>query len=113
MWYLNGIRVMRKLTLTAVRALPKKRALWDSGTGSVRGFGVRCQELHKTFILKYRLHGRQHIYTIGRLGDFTRWLKLPCTVENARKEAEWARAEIVAGRNPLDAVQRGSVEGTV
>lgn len=103
----------KKLTASAVEALKPRQVKWDGGRGSIRGFGVRCQRRYKTFIVKYRVHAQQHIYTIGRLGDFTRKLNLPCTVENARKEAEWARGEVAAGRNPLDSVQRATSEDTV
>lgn len=105
-----------KLTLSAVQALKPGVVKWDKGTSGVRGFGVRRQRRDPHFFVKYRLHGKQRIYTIGRLGGTTRKLLLPCTVENARKEAEWARAEIAAGRDPLDhmnATTGGDTAGAV
>ncbi len=104
----------RKLTVTSVRSLQPGETKWDGGTGSVRGFGVRCQRRDKVFFLKYRVHGQQHLYSIGKLGDRCRhFTDYPCTVENARKEAEWARGEVVAGRDPLDSVQRPVAEDSV
>lgn len=92
-----------KLTANTVAKMKDGDVLWD---GQVRGFGARCRSRGVTFVFRYRLWGKQGVYTIGRLGDFCRHFSdKPCTVENARREAEWARAEVNSGRAPEPVVR--------
>lgn len=62
----------------------------------LRGFGVRITSAGvKSFVLNYRVRGRERRYTIARCED------LPVTA--ARAEAEKLRGEIAKGNDPLEA----------
>lgn len=62
------------------------------------GFGVRVTAAGvRSFILDYRLRGRQHRYTIGRHPTWN--------VVTATREARGLRQRIDRGENPLDARQ--------
>ena len=55
------------LTIKAVEAL-KPGQTWDTGRGRVAGFGVRRQLKRPSYVLKYRVSGRQRWLTIGLHG---------------------------------------------
>tara|TARA_R110000868_G_scaffold313316_6_gene574317 strand:- start:9265 stop:10557 length:1293 start_codon:yes stop_codon:yes gene_type:complete len=80
----------KKLTLATIKTLSPGEVVWDS---EVAGFGVRCQGASKSYILKYRIGGRQRWLTIGRHGS-------PWTPEMARKEATQVLGQIVSGSDP-------------
>ncbi|MER9740909.1 site-specific integrase [Mesorhizobium sp. M0187] len=81
------------ITKTDIDAMSLKSTLWDSGRGSVAGFGVRRQRKHPTFCLKYSKSGKQRWYTIGRYGS-------PWTVDQARIEAKRLLGLVAAGDDP-------------
>lgn len=67
------------------------RLCWDGG---LAGFGLRVTAAGvKSFILQYRIHGRQRRYTIGQLGAWT--------AETARQEAIRLQQEIDKGFDPV------------
>ena len=83
-----------KLTQRAVGKLkpPNKGSMvkWD---GEVPGFGVRITSNGvASFVLAYRLNGRQSKYTIGRTDEWT--------VDDARDEAIELRKGIRDGVDP-------------
>jgi len=66
--------------------------VYDKG---LRGFGVRITSAGvKSFILNYRIHGRERRYTIARCAD------LPVTA--AKAEAEMLRGQIAKGIDPQE-----------
>ncbi|RUZ98605.1 DUF4102 domain-containing protein, partial [Mesorhizobium sp. M7A.F.Ca.US.002.01.1.1] len=73
--------------------MPAHSTLWDSGRGSVAGFGVRRQRKHPTFCLKYSQSGKQRWLTIGRYGS-------PWTVDQARNEAKRLLGLVAVGEDP-------------
>src|SRR5438270_10400325 len=84
-----------KITQTmAMRVRPPKSAFalyWDGG---LSGFGLRVTTNGaKSFILQYRVHGRQRRYTIGQLGAWT--------AETARQEATRLRQAVDKGVDPV------------
>jgi len=81
------------ITKTDVDTLPGNSVLWDSGKGSVVGFGVRKQRRDAVFVIKYAIDGRQRWYTIGRFGS-------PWTVDQARLEAKRLFGQIASGVDP-------------
>ncbi len=89
---------MPKLTKRAVDAVAPSPAddvfKWDSGDGSVKGFGLRVKPSGvKSFLIQYRnKHGRSRRLTIGKLGVFT--------VEQARDEARQKLAAAARGDDP-------------
>jgi len=61
----------------------------------VRGFGVRITSAGvKSFVLNYRIRGRERRYTIGRCEEFS--------VTAAKAEAEKLRGDINSGVDPLE-----------
>lgn len=80
----------KRLTLETVKRLTPGDMAWDS---EVSGFGVRCQAGAKSYVLKYRVGGRQRWLTIGRHGS-------PWTPETARKEAIRLLGQVVDGKDP-------------
>ena len=60
-----------RITLSAVKAA-KPRAtpyfIWDD---SIPGFGLQVRPNGKSFVVKYRLNGRQRMLSIGPVGVFT------------------------------------------
>jgi integrase len=71
---------------------------WD---GEVKGFGVRITHNGVvSFVLNYRVNGRQRLYTIARYPDWS--------VERARKEAIRLRGEIrpEQGKKPVDPLEQ-------
>ncbi|OPY98902.1 integrase [Bradyrhizobium sacchari] len=84
------------ITIRAVQALAPGEAIWDAGhKEAVRGFGVRRQRDQATYVLKYRLFGRQRFFTIGRHGS-------PWTPEKARREAKRLLGLVADGKDPAD-----------
>ena len=82
------------ITLRTVKALAPGSIVWDTGTGSVTGFGARRQKGEAVmYVLKYRAAGRQRWATIGRHGS-------PWTPESARDEAKRLLGEVVRGSDP-------------
>ena len=62
--------------------------------GEVRGFGVRITSAGAiSFILNYRIHGRERRYTIGRYPEWS--------LAAAREEAVRLRSAIAQGSDPL------------
>jgi len=59
----------------------------------------------KSYVLNYRIHGRQRRYTIGRCDEWT--------VTRARKEAEKLRGEVSDGNDPMAARERERGELTM
>lgn len=86
----------RSVDAFAVPKGGKQAILWDAQT---KGFGLLAMPSGtKTYIFQYRIGGRAgklKRYTIGRHGD-----KTP---DQARKEAELLRAEVVRGHCPIEA----------
>lgn len=82
------------LTKRDVDDLTPGAVLWDAGRGSVSGFGVRCQRLAKTFVLKTVVARKARWITIGRFGS-------PWTVETARAKAKELLGQIAAGLDPI------------
>jgi integrase len=67
---------------------------WDDGNDSIAGFGLRVTAGGaKSFLLNYRVHGRQRRYTIGQLGAWT--------AETARQEARRLRMLVDRGNDPF------------
>lgn len=85
----------KNLTIKTVEALKGDGlTTWDA---KLPGFGVRVfKSGAKTFILKYKINGRQRVMTLGRLGD-------DLTVDQARNQAEVARGKVRSGTDPQDA----------
>jgi integrase len=84
------------ITVRAVHALKSGETIWDAGhRGAVRGFGVRRQRGHPTYVVKYRVFGRQRFFTIGPHGS-------PWTPANARKEAKRLLGLVADGKDPAD-----------
>ncbi len=80
----------REITVDVVDSLKPGSLIWDT---KVTGFGVRCQTKAKSYLLKYRINGRQRWYVIGRHGA-------PWTPKTARDRAKALQGEIAAGRDP-------------
>ncbi len=60
----------------------------------MKGFGARRQNNGVFYYLRYRLHGRQHMRSIGRHGS-------PWTPDTARREAQQALGEVAKGQHPF------------
>lgn len=78
-----------KITKSAVDKVQPGETIWDT---EIKGFGVRCQKSHKSYLLKCTLNGRQKWITIGKHGS-------PWTPELARDKA---RAFLVSVKNGID-----------
>jgi integrase len=86
------MRLNSKLTKHAV-----ERAQTDLWDGELRGFGVRVHETgRKTFTLLYRMPGTRRVerLTIGTFGELS--------VDEARKRARLALADVSRGANPAE-----------
>ena len=84
------------ITINAVKSLAPGEAIWDAEhREAVRGFGVRRQQGHATYVLKYRAHGQQRFYTIGPHGS-------PWTPDTARREAKRLLGLVAGGKDPSD-----------
>jgi integrase len=77
-------------TIKGIEALQQGEVAWDT---RILGLGCRCQKAKKSFVLKYRMAGRQWLYTLGAFGD-------DFTPVQARTEAARLLGEVRAGRNP-------------
>lgn len=80
----------REITQDAVNGLEPGGLVWDT---KVAGFGVRCQKKARSYVLKYRIGGRQRWYVIGRHGA-------PWTPKTARDRAKALLGEIASGHDP-------------
>src|SRR6267154_1734094 len=90
----------KRIGLREVRALDPGKIIWDTGTGSVSGFGARRQRGPAViYFVKYRTKGagRQRWHKIGRHGA-------PWTPDAAREEATRILGTVAAGGDP--AVER-------
>lgn len=86
----------KKIGIREVQTLEPNSTVWDGGTGAVPGFGARRQRGDVvSFILTYRVNGRQRLYTIGKFGALK--------PEEARREAQRLLAEVRGGRDPAEA----------
>jgi integrase len=84
------------ITIRSVQALAPGESIWDGNhKEAVRGFGVRRQREQITYVLKYRVFGRQRFFTIGPHGS-------PWTPEKARREAKRLLGEVAGGNDPAD-----------
>ncbi|WP_338834253.1 tyrosine-type recombinase/integrase [Bradyrhizobium septentrionale] len=84
------------ITIRAVQALKSGETIWDADhREAVRGFGVRRQRDQATYVLKYRVFGRQRFVTIGPHGA-------PWTPELARREAKRLLGLVADGKDPAD-----------
>ena len=81
-----------KITIRVVEVLEPNETIWDSGNGSVAGFGVRRQRRDPFYVLKARIGARQRWFTIGKHGTWT--------VDQARREARAVLGEIARGHDP-------------
>lgn len=85
-----------KSVADGVRPAKKDTYLWDS---HLRGFGLKTTPTgHKTYIIQYRLGGRN-----GRTRRFTIGTHGRITADQARKEAKRLLGEVSAGRDPMSA----------
>lgn len=72
---------------------------------SIPGFGVRVWPSgKKSFVVWYRINGRQRSYSIGRYG--------PLTIQQARDIAHRKLAQVIEGKDPLAERQRLAVGKT-
>ena len=79
------------VTKRSVDALTPGTTLWDT---QVSGFGCRCRSGgRKTYVFKYRLHGRKHLFTIGTHGS-------PWTPDRARAKALGLAGKVAEGHSP-------------
>lgn len=97
----------KRIAQTAIKKMkaPKKgnRIEWD---GEIPGFGVRITAAGvKSFILDYRIHGRQRRYTIGRSPEWSRTA--------AHNEALDLRKGIKKGIDPLEVDRERRLEPTL
>ena len=78
-------------------------AVWD---GELKGFGLRVYPGgKKSFILKYRIAGKQGIYSIGEYGKIT--------VEEARLIAKNLFADIANGKDPREEKKKSALGNTM
>ena len=95
---------LASITIRTVQALAPGEALWDAGhKEAVRGFGVRRQRDQATYVLKYRVFGRQRFFTIGPHGS-------PWTAEKARREAKRLLGLVADGKDPADTKVQASLQ---
>ena len=78
-----------KITLSLVKTLQPGSVVWD---WDVKGFGIRRQRQAIKYVLKSRIRGKDHWFTIGTHGG-------PWTPDTARQEAKRMLGEIAAGKN--------------
>jgi integrase len=92
------------ISVRTVKALGPGEALWDAGHRSaVRGFGVRRQQDTATYVVKYRVFGRQRFVTIGKHGS-------GLTPERARREAKKLLGLVADGKDPAEAKAQARLE---
>src|ERR1035437_9075584 len=98
-----GKRIVEKLIKKMDAPEQGNRIEWDS---EIPGLGVRITASGVTsFILDYRISGRQRRYTIGRHPELT--------IAAARIEAGELRARIRNGRDPMEERNQSRVEPTL
>jgi hypothetical protein len=86
------------ITLKTISAIEPNSTIWDSGKGSLVGFGIRRQRgTAVSFVVKYRVAGQQRWITLGRHG--------PWVPETARAEAKRILGAAAAGKDPAAAKQ--------
>ena len=78
------------ITMRSIQALRPGQTIWD---GKTLGFGARRQREAISFILKYRINGRQRFVTLGRHGALT--------PEQARRKAKRLLGEVAGGTDPV------------
>lgn len=87
--------MLGKITKGAVERLAPGEWLWDADHREVvKGFGVRGQADGAFYCLRYRLRGKQRVFSIGRHGS-------PWTPDGARSEAKRLLGLVVSGVDPL------------
>ena len=90
----------KKLTakfISSVKATPKRVEYWDS---DLPGFGLRVSaQGAKTWVLMYRIHGRQRRLTLGRLPAVS--------LAAARIKAITSLAEVAQGKDPANKAGEG------
>lgn len=92
------------ITIRAVQALTQGDTIWDAGhKEAVRGFGVRRQRGQATYVLKYRVFGRQRFFTIGPHGS-------PWTPAKARREAKRLLGLVADGTDPAETKAAGNLQ---
>ncbi|MBT6396489.1 MAG: DUF4102 domain-containing protein, partial [Nitrospinaceae bacterium] len=94
---------LTKRTIDALKPPEKGYTLyWDS---KLPGFGVRVTSSGMiSFVLNYRVKGRERRYTIGRYGEIT--------PTKAREEAMRIKSEVRGGTDPLADRAKGRNEPT-
>jgi integrase len=76
---------------------------WDD---AVSGLGLRVYPSgRKAFVLSYRTQGRKRLLTLGEYG--------PLTLDKARDLAQRRKAEVIEGKDPLEARQSAAGAKTV
>src|SRR5687768_18061543 len=78
-----------RITLDTVKNIKPGEIVWD---GIAPGFGLRCRDSAKRYILKARARGRQVWFKIGDVGAYT--------PELARREAQRLIRELSQGADP-------------
>lgn len=84
-------------TIKALKSPPRGNSVvWDAGSGSVTGFGVRITAAGSiSFVLRYVIDGRERRMTLGKFPDLT--------IAVARELAAKHRSKVaVEGRDPLE-----------
>jgi integrase len=90
------MRMIGAITIRSVDGLAEGDVLWDAGKSAVRGFGVRRQRTAATYVVKFRIRGRQRFLTIGHHGS-------PWTPDTGRKEAKRILGIVASGVDPCEA----------
>ncbi|HEY3927824.1 MAG TPA: tyrosine-type recombinase/integrase [Candidatus Koribacter sp.] len=95
---------MAKLNQTfAKRVKPPKAGYKVHYDDGLPGFGLRVTSNDaKSFVLNYRVNGREHRYTIGQFGAWT--------AETARQEAQRLRVLVDRGEDPFVVAQKQEQE---
>jgi len=81
---------MKSFNIQSIKALNPGETIWDS---RINGLGCRCQKEQRSFIFKYRMHGRQRLLTLGTFGE-------EFTIQQARDEVIKYHADIRNGTDP-------------
>ncbi len=98
--------VAEMLTKTKVERLRPKASTYPVPDAGVRGLALQVTPAGgKSWVLRFRLAGRQKTLTLGRWPDLT--------VELARKAAQKAMGKVREGENPLDKRRADRVATTV
>jgi integrase len=77
------------ITIKSVEALSAGDTIWDE---RLKGFGCRRQTNAASYVLKYRVNGRQQFLTLGQHG--------PLTPDTARKKAKRILGQVANGQDP-------------